>query len=121
MNYNENMQLSDEKRLELRIYQLFRQMTIPMELSGGKILFTAVKLCFYNKGYMDSITKLLYPKLADIFSTTPCCIEKNMREAIIRAWDCSMQEFFERNSMQPNKKPSNGVLIKRLVLLLNIL
>ncbi|MGP1569993.1 MAG: sporulation initiation factor Spo0A C-terminal domain-containing protein [Eubacteriales bacterium] len=107
--------------MELRIYQFLRLSTVPMELRGGKFLFAAIKLCLENEIYMESITKLLYPKIAEMFETTPACIEKNIREAIFRAWKCGLKDFFQSNFIASDKKPSNGVFIKKIVILINML
>lgn len=106
--------------MELRIYQILRLAAVPMELSGGKYLFQAVKLCVSDEFYLDFLTKGLYPVLADLFDTTPYCIEKNIRRAISKAWDCGMNEFFECNMSGLKRKPSNGELLKKLVFILKL-
>lgn len=110
--------LSDEQRLELRIYQILRLSCVPIERRGGRILFAAIKLCVLDIVYLDAMTKLLYPKLAELFETTPSCVEKNIREAVAYGWHGGMDEFFEKNLLPISKKPSNSMFIKQIVFLI---
>ena len=115
-----NLTLSDEQRLELRIYQILRLSCVPIERRGGRILFAAIKLCVLDIVYLDSMTKLLYPKLAELFETTPSCVEKNIREAVACAWNGGMGRFFEKNLHPISKKPGNSAFIKQIVFLIKI-
>lgn len=119
-NIEKSIILSEEALLELKIYAFLRRAAIPMDMQGGKLLLSAIKLCLDEPEYMEAITKKLYPRLAKIFRTSPACVEKNIREALQKAWGKGMDVFFENFFMYREKRPGNAVFIKNMVFIIKL-
>lgn len=51
-------------------------------LKGYDYIVRAIELGLINKNVVFDITKILYPQLAYEFTTSPTCIERNIRHSI---------------------------------------
>lgn len=69
------------------VIEYLEQLEIYHTLKGEKILVSAIEKVYKNpEKYVDKITVLLYPELADEFSIRSKCVERNMRTALEKAW-----------------------------------
>ena len=103
-----NKQKMDEALLELGF---------PERLKGTEVLRRAAEQYAERPG--QSLTKELYPALAEAFNAEPTQIERNMRHAIERAWRDGNQEYQRRlfgwtYSAQMGR-PTVGETIARIV------
>lgn len=60
---------------------------IPANLNGRGYLEEALRRALQDRSVLHGITKILYPDLARYFGTTPVCIERSIRSAVIRGWE----------------------------------
>lgn len=68
--------------------ELMLEIGVTPNLAGFDMLVEATELIRDNKTlYMGSITKKLYPAIAEKFETTPARVERNIRHAIENAFD----------------------------------
>ena len=108
-NQNENKQL-DEK-----ISNIFISIGIPAHIKGYQFLREAVKLAVEEPEIISSITKKLYPTIAERFETSSSKVERGMRHAIEVAWNRgkieNINNIFGLKIYNRNEKPTNGELI----------
>ena len=62
-------------------------MGIPAHIKGYHYLREAIILSLADEEMLESITKLLYPTIAERFDTTASRVERAIRHAIETAWD----------------------------------
>ena len=77
--------------------------------------FLNIKEVKYKSEAINSITKKLYPSIAEIFQTTPSKVERAIRHAIEVAWNRGKIEninaIFGIKIYNKGEKPTNGELI----------
>ena len=82
-------------------------------LHGFAYIVEAITMCRQNPD--ASMTKEIYPKIADIHDTTVIRVERNIRSSIESAWNRGDQTLRNRifgNSINPEKgKPTNRQFI----------
>ncbi len=77
----------DDTRLEMIVTDIIHQIGIPAHIKGYHYLREAIILSINDPEMLESITKILYPTVAETFSTTPSRVERAIRHAIETAWD----------------------------------
>lgn len=84
-------------------------------LKGFDYILSAVDEVFDNPSCLHSITKLLYPKIAQKFNTTVCGVERNIRNAIEIAYNkgklFEVANTFYGGNFSKYEKPTNGEFI----------
>ena len=75
------------KQLDEKISNIFISIGIPAHIKGYHYLREAIILSINDPEMLESITKILYPTVAETFSTTPSRVERAIRHAIETAWD----------------------------------
>ncbi len=73
--------------IELLVTDAIHKMGVPAHIKGYHYLRNAIIDAVEEPKVMDSITKLLYPKVARSFNTTPSRVERAIRHAIDIAWN----------------------------------
>lgn len=68
--------------LETAVTELMNHLGIPAHTKGYRYLRDAIVLSTENPGYIDQVTKVLYPAVAKTYNTTPVRVERVMRHAI---------------------------------------
>lgn len=105
----------DAHQLEERISNIFISIGIPAHIKGYHFLREAVKLAVQEPNIIGSITKKLYPTIAERFETSSSKVERGMRHAIEVAWNRGKIEnintIFGLKIYNRNEKPTNGELI----------
>lgn len=84
-------------------------------LKGYTYLKSAIITAIENNEEIFSITKTVYPMLAEKYSTTSSCVERAIRHAIKKGWeDENGRQAAEQLgfSMYAGKRPSNSVFIR---------
>ncbi len=86
--------------------------------SGYRYAKTAVRLMFEDSIYVSSITKKLYPKIAEIHETTPSSVERALRHAIEVCWKRADREVFAKyfgySYINRPEKPTNSEFLAGL-------
>lgn len=103
------------KALEEKITNIFLTVGIPAHIKGYQFLREAIKMAIDNPEIINSITKKLYPSIADRFDTSASKVERAIRHAIEVAWNRGKIEnintLFGIKVYNNNEKPTNGEFI----------
>ena len=106
---------SVDRGLDEKISNIFISIGIPANIKGYQFLREAVKLAVEEPDIIGSITKKLYPTIAERFETSSSKVERGMRHAIEVAWNRGKIEninaLFGLKIYNSNEKPTNGELI----------
>jgi len=101
--------------IEKRVTEIIRAAGIPAHIKGYKYLREAILLVIKDDDAIESITKMLYPTLANIFKTTPTRIERAIRHSIEVAWNRGNvgvhEDIFGYTVNSNNGKPTNSEFI----------
>lgn len=101
--------------LDERITDIMRQIGFPAHIKGYKYVRYAVRLAVSDIDIMDSVTKELYPAVAELYETTPSRVERAIRHAIENAWDRGDPEvisnYFGYSVHMRKGKPTNSEFI----------
>lgn len=73
--------------LESIVTDMIRAVGIPPHMLGYQFIREAIMLTVNDPVTFSSITKMLYPRVADRFSSTPEKVERAIRNAIQSAWN----------------------------------
>lgn len=110
-----NGALKFNKQLDEKISNIFISIGIPAHIKGYQFLREAVKLAVEKPEIIGSITKQLYPTIAERFETSSSKVERGMRHAIEVAWNRgkieNINSLFGLKIYNSNEKPTNGELI----------
>lgn len=103
------------KSLDERLANIFISVGIPAHIKGYQFLREAIKMAIENPDIINSITKRLYPEVAEKFDTTASKVERAIRHAIEVAWNKgkieNINHLFGIKVYTSNDKPTNGEFI----------
>lgn len=103
------------KQLEEKITNIFLTVGIPAHIKGYQFLREAIKMAVDDPHIINSITKKLYPGIAEIYSTTASKVERAIRHAIEVAWNKgkieNINDVFGLHVYDTHEKPTNGEFI----------
>jgi two-component system response regulator (stage 0 sporulation protein A) len=101
--------------IEERITNIFITVGIPAHIKGYQFLREAIKMAVDSPDIINSITKRLYPEVAEKFLTTASKVERAIRHAIEVAWNRgkieNINSLFGVRVYSNNEKPTNGEFI----------
>lgn len=104
-----------DKEIEEKITNIFITVGIPAHIKGYQFLREAIKLAMENPDIINSITKKLYPSIAERFETSASKVERAIRHAIEVAWNRgkieNINNVFGLTVYSNNEKPTNGEFI----------
>ena len=107
--------LQKTKQLEEKITNIFITVGIPAHIKGYQFLREAIKMAIDNPDIINSITKRLYPSIAERFETSSSKVERAIRHAIEVAWNRgkieNINSLFGIRVYTNNEKPTNGEFI----------
>ena len=110
VNFAQNKHVVDEK-----ISHIFITVGIPAHIKGYKFLREAIKMSIEDPNIINSITKRLYPTIAEKFETSASKVERAIRHAIEVAWNRgkieNINSIFGVTVYSSNEKPTNGEFI----------
>lgn len=108
-------QVIKNKNLEEKITNIFITVGIPAHIKGYQFLREAIKMAIDNPDIINSITKKLYPQIAEKFETSSSKVERAIRHAIEVAWNRgkieNINSLFGVKVYSNNEKPTNGEFI----------
>ena len=109
------IQKPKNKQLDERITNIFITVGIPAHIKGYQFLREAIKMAIDSPEIINSITKKLYPLIADKFETSASKVERAIRHAIEVAWNRgkieNINNLFGIRVYGNNEKPTNGEFI----------
>ena len=107
-----------EKQLDERLSNIFISVGIPAHIKGYQFLREAIKMAIASPDIINSITKKLYPSIAETFNTSASKVERAIRHAIEVAWNRGKIEnintIFGIKVYSSHDKPTNGEFIALL-------
>ena len=108
----------EEKRaqdLGVTVTEVIHQLGVPAQVKGYHYLRCAILASIENPELLDSVTKLLYPTVAQKFGTTSSRVDRAIRHAIAIAWDRGdldvLNAFFGYTVNTCKGKPTNSEFI----------
>lgn len=103
------------RAIDERISNIFISVGIPAHIKGYYFLREAIKMAIQSPDIINSITKKLYPAIAEKFETTSSKVERAIRHAIEVAWNRgkieNINSIFGLKVYTVNEKPTNGEFI----------
>ncbi|MDE6774806.1 MAG: sporulation transcription factor Spo0A [Ruminococcus sp.] len=105
--------LSDD--MEIVVTDIIHQLGVPAHIKGYHYLRSAILRSIEDKTLLESVTKLLYPTVANLYDTTSSRVERAIRHAIEIAWDRgnvdTLNAFFGYTVDTTKGKPTNSEFI----------
>ena len=110
-----SLRSATDKEIDEKITNIFITVGIPAHIKGYQFLREAIKLSMENPEIINSITKKLYPSIAEKFDTSASKVERAIRHAIEVAWNRgkieNINSVFGLTVYSNNEKPTNGEFI----------
>lgn len=107
--------LKQHKEYEAWIDSVFLELGIPQNVKGYDYLMAAVLIVTDEPELIQTMTKELYPRVADLFNTTASRAERAMRHALELAWNNSeprtLFKLFGYTVGAAKDKPTNSNFI----------
>ena len=98
------------------IYNALRQLGITAKYRGYRYLALAVSLALEEEDRLLSVTKNLYPKIAEACDTTWHCVERDLRTVIQNCWNSTDHTVLEMMAgRRLTERPSTVSFIEILV------
>lgn len=110
-----NMNKYDYSEVEAMVTNVIHEIGIPAHIKGYQYIRHAIMMAIYDLDIMNSVTKELYPTIAENFGTTSSRVERAIRHAIELAWDRgdtdTLNNVFGYTVSQIKGKPTNSEFI----------
>ncbi|WP_048602240.1 sporulation transcription factor Spo0A [Rubeoparvulum massiliense] len=104
-----------EINLDRSITNIIHEIGVPAHIKGYLYLREAITMVYHNIDLLGSITKRLYPEIAQKYNTTPSRVERAIRHAIEVAWSRgnidSISRLFSHTINVSKAKPTNSEFI----------
>ena len=101
--------------LEGQVTAIIHEIGVPAHIKGYQYLREAILIAVQDMEVINAVTKVLYPEVANRFSTTPSRVERAIRHAIEVAWDRgdleTLQKYFGYTVNSAKGKPTNSEFI----------
>lgn len=97
-----------------QIVEMLRRVGVPAHVKGYTYLKDALTLCYGDSGYLDAVTKRLYPDIATLEGTTGSRVERAIRHAIGLSWENSDPEVYKSLFGPVLRHPTNSEFIATL-------
>ena len=92
---NATMQNTEPVNLEKEITTMIQGIGVPAHIKGYQYLRDAIRMTIEDRETNSSITKVLYPSIAEKYQTTPSRVERAIRHAI--------EVTFSRGPIEPKE------------------
>ena len=101
--------------IEITVSEIMHELGVPAHIKGYQYLRYAIVLSVEDPKMMSSVTKRLYPAIAERFDTTASRVERAIRHAIEVAWDRGdvdvLSSYFGYTIQVSRGKPTNSEFI----------
>jgi len=105
----------NSNNLETEITNIIHEIGIPAHIKGYLYLREAIMMVIQEIEILGAITKVLYPRIAEKYNTTPSRVERAIRHAIEVAWARNnvdtIKKFFGYTINTERGKPTNSEFI----------
>lgn len=106
---------TSQKMIDTTITAIIKEIGVPAHIKGYAFLREAIQMVYNDVDLLGSITKVLYPEIAQKFNTTPSRVERAIRHAIEVAWNRgnyeSISKMFGYTVHHLKSKPTNSEFI----------
>lgn len=103
------------KNLDANITNIIHEIGVPAHIKGYMYLREAITMVYNEIEILGSITKVLYPRIAEKHKTTPSRVERAIRHAIEVAWSRgnvdTIKRLFGYTVNTSKAKPTNSEFI----------
>jgi len=107
-----------KQNLNASITNLIHEVGVPAHIKGYLYLREAITMVYKELDLLGSVTKALYPKIAEKYNTTASRVERAIRHAIEVAWNRgnidSIRKLFGYTIDLEKAKPTNSEFIAML-------
>ena len=107
--------MSRQNAVETLVTNVIHEIGVPAHIKGYQYLRYAIIVAVEDMDVINSITKTLYPMVAEAFGTTSSRVERAIRHAIEVAWDRgdleTLQKYFGYTVSNTKGKPTNSEFI----------
>lgn len=101
--------------MESDVTKIIHDVGVPAHIKGYQYLRDAIIMAVNDNEIINSITKILYPEIADKYNTTPSRVERAIRHAIEVAWNRgntdTLNDLFGYTVNTGKGKPTNSEFI----------
>lgn len=105
----------DSAHIEVVVTDVIHTLGIPAHIKGYNYLREAIMLSLADPEMLESVTKLLYPAIAEMYDTSPSRVERAIRHAIETSWDRGdidvLVKMFGNTVSSGRDKPTNSEFI----------
>lgn len=112
---SEEEELEAANQMEVMVTEIIHEVGVPAHIKGYQYLRSSILMAVKDMEILDSITKQLYPAIAEQYGTTSSRVERAIRHAIEVAWGRgktdTMHELFGYTLHQGKIKPTNSEFI----------
>jgi len=84
------------RSMDVEVTNIIREIGIPAHIKGYQYLRDAIMMIINEIELLGAVTKVLYPMIAEKYSTTPSRVERAIRHAIEVAWGRGNMEMINR-------------------------
>ncbi len=117
-NYGQDDSVSIDLKhnnFQITVSNILHELGVPSHIKGYQYIREGICLIYNSAGHVGSITKDLYPALADTYNTTSSRVERAIRHAIEVSWNRGnwelMQKIFGHSIDIDRAKPTNSEFI----------
>lgn len=114
-NLENSANISLYENVDVKITDVLHQIGVPAHIKGYHYLRNSIKMSVEDPLIINSITKRLYPAVAQNFQTTASRVERAIRHAIEVAWDRGdvdiLNSYFGYTIHNSRGKPTNSEFI----------
>ena len=104
-----------QEDLTVVITEILHQIGVPAHIKGYQYVREAIRLTVENPDMLNSVTKILYPTVAENFKSTSSRVERAIRHAIEVAWDRGdvevLNSYFGYTIQSQRGKPTNSEFV----------
>jgi len=115
MGMTEKKENTASHDLEKDVTDMIHEIGVPAHIKGYQYLRDAIMMSVNDIEMLSSITKVLYPTIAEKYDTTPSRVERAIRHAIEVAWNRGRMEtlnaLFGYTISTGKGKPTNSEFI----------
>lgn len=113
--FSANHSTIGKRSVDAQITQIIHEIGVPAHIKGYHYLREAIGIVYNDVEILGSITKVLYPKIADRYKTTPSRVERAIRHSIEVAWGRgnmdAIRNVFGYTVSASKTKPTNSEFI----------
>lgn len=110
-----NRKVFQAKGIDYIVTNVIKEIGVPAHIKGYSYLREAIQMVYHDIELLGSVTKVLYPEIADKFDTTPSRVERAIRHAIEVAWNRgnyeTISQTFGYTVHHLKSKPTNSEFI----------